>query len=137
MPEHFQYPQKKLCIHSCVCVCMCSVTSDSFLTPWTIAHQAPLSMGFSREECWSVLPFPPQLSSNSHSLYSSPWQSPICFLFQWIYLFWIFHINGIIKHMTFCVHLALYFQSSSICILVLHSFYDQIIFPPVPEYWRG
>ena len=27
--------------------------------PWTIAHQAPLSMGFSRWEYWSGLPFPP------------------------------------------------------------------------------
>ena len=27
-------------------------------TQWTIAHQAPLSMGFSRQECWSGLPFP-------------------------------------------------------------------------------
>ena len=27
-------------------------------TPWTIAHQAPLSMGFSRQEYWSGLPFP-------------------------------------------------------------------------------
>ena len=26
--------------------------------PWTIAHQAPLSMGFSRQEYWSGLPFP-------------------------------------------------------------------------------
>ena len=25
----------------------------------TVAHQAPLSMGFSRQECWSGLPFPP------------------------------------------------------------------------------
>ena len=25
---------------------------------WTVAHQAPLSMGFSRQECWSGLPFP-------------------------------------------------------------------------------
>ena len=27
-------------------------------TPWTVAHQAPLSMGFSRQEYWSGLPFP-------------------------------------------------------------------------------
>ena len=27
-------------------------------TPWTIAHQAPLSMGLPRQECWSGLPFP-------------------------------------------------------------------------------
>ena len=30
-----------------------------FATPWTIAHQAPLSMRFSRQEYWSGLPFPP------------------------------------------------------------------------------
>ena len=29
-----------------------------FATPWTIAHQAPPSMGFSRPEYWSGLPFP-------------------------------------------------------------------------------
>ena len=29
-----------------------------FATPWTVAHQAPLSMGFSRQEYWSGLPFP-------------------------------------------------------------------------------
>ena len=27
-------------------------------TPWTVAYQAPLSMGFSRQEYWSGLPFP-------------------------------------------------------------------------------
>ena len=31
---------------------------DSFVTPWTIAHQASLSMGSSRQEYWSGLPFP-------------------------------------------------------------------------------
>ena len=29
-----------------------------FATPWTVAHQAPLSMEFSRQEYWSGLPFP-------------------------------------------------------------------------------
>ena len=32
--------------------------SDSFATPWTMACQAPLSVGFSRQEYWSRLPFP-------------------------------------------------------------------------------
>ena len=36
-----------------------SVMSDSFVTPWTVACQAPLSMGFSSREYWSVLPCPP------------------------------------------------------------------------------
>ena len=29
-----------------------------FVTPWTVAYQVPLSMGFSRQEHWSGLPFP-------------------------------------------------------------------------------
>ena len=29
------------------------------MTPWTVVHQAPLFMGFSRQEYWSGLPFPP------------------------------------------------------------------------------
>ena len=31
---------------------------SDFATPWTIAYQAPPSMGFSRQEYWSGLPFP-------------------------------------------------------------------------------
>ena len=30
-----------------------------FVTPWTVVHQAPLSMGFSRQKYWSELPCPP------------------------------------------------------------------------------
>ena len=41
----------------CVCVCVCSVVSDS-VTPWTVAHEAPPSMVFSRQDYWSGLPFP-------------------------------------------------------------------------------
>ena len=42
-----------------VCVYLShSVMSDSFATPWTVTHQAPLSMGFFRQESWSGLPFP-------------------------------------------------------------------------------
>ena len=36
-----------------------SVVSDSFVTTWTVAHQAPLSMGFCRQEHWSGLLCPP------------------------------------------------------------------------------
>ena len=32
--------------------------SDSLATPWTVACQVPLSVEFSRQECWSGLPFP-------------------------------------------------------------------------------
>ena len=45
---------------------------DSFVTPWTLAHQTPLSMGFPRPEYWSGLPwiFSTQ-GSNPHLLH---WQ---------------------------------------------------------------
>ena len=39
-------------VKSLSCVRLC-------VTPWTAAHQAPLSMGFSRQEYWSGLPCPP------------------------------------------------------------------------------
>ena len=40
----------------CCAVLSRSVVSDS-ATPWAAARQAPLSMGFSRQEYWSGLPF--------------------------------------------------------------------------------
>ena len=45
------------------------------MTPWTVAHQVPLSMGFSRQKYWSGLPFPsagdppvPEIEPESHAL---------------------------------------------------------------------
>ena len=43
---------------SSLSVLSCSVVSDSFVTPWTVTDQAPPSLGFSRQEYWSGLPFP-------------------------------------------------------------------------------
>ena len=45
----------------CMCVCVCALLLSHvwlFVTPWTVAHQASLSMGFPRQEYWSGLPFP-------------------------------------------------------------------------------
>ena len=53
-------------------VCMLSHVR-LFVTPWTVAHQAPLSMGFSRQEYWSGLPFPsPGVLSDSGIEPTSP-----------------------------------------------------------------
>ena len=54
----------------CVCVCVCARACARactkslshvplFATLWTVAHQSPLSMGFSRQEYWSGLPWTP------------------------------------------------------------------------------
>ena len=40
------------------CVLSCFSPVRLFATPWTVARQAPLSMGFSRQEYWNRLPFP-------------------------------------------------------------------------------
>ena len=42
-----------------MCVCLVLNRVQLFEAPWTVAHQAPLSMGFSRQEYWSGLPFLP------------------------------------------------------------------------------
>ena len=53
---------KKLCVELALLVEQVNVKSLSrvrlFATPWTVAYQAPPSMGFSRQEYWSGLPFP-------------------------------------------------------------------------------
>ena len=54
-----------LCVCVCVCVCgvhvhICTLSHvQLFVTPWTVARQAPLSKGFPRQEYWKRLPFPP------------------------------------------------------------------------------
>ena len=47
--------------------------SNSFVTLWTLAYQALLSMGFPRQDYWSGLPFPPPEDlSNSRTEPESP-----------------------------------------------------------------
>ena len=71
MPRAFQPPYKLLTCRSeaaqgltlpCIFLCLLHTAVFScfnyvwpFVTPWTVAHQAPLSMGFSRQEYWSGL----------------------------------------------------------------------------------
>ena len=43
----------------CAWVLSCFSCVQLFVTPWTVAHQAPLTMGFSRQGYWSGLPCPP------------------------------------------------------------------------------
>ena len=45
-------------MHKCCGCYLFAQLYDSFAISWTVACQAPLSMGFSRQEYWSRLPFP-------------------------------------------------------------------------------
>ena len=62
-----------------------------FATPWTVARQAALSMGFSRQEYWSGLPFPsprdlpdPGIEPGSPALPSEPQGKPKLYIHTYI-----------------------------------------------------
>ena len=113
IPEYFYRPQRNPTSVYCVCVCTLSsysVMSDFFVTLWTVARQAALSVGFYRQEYWSGLPCPPPgdlphpgmepMSSVSPSLQAdslpaepsgispllTPWQPLTRILFLWFCL---------------------------------------------------
>ena len=69
-----------------------------FATLWTIAHQAPLSIEFSRQEYWSGLPFPPLG-------YFSQTRDPIC-------VSWVFCIG---RWILYCCHLGMPLIGYIIC----------------------
>ena len=84
-PENQDQPVKLefLTHRHCVCVRACVLSYFShvrlFATLWTIAHQAPLPMGFSRQEYWNGLPCPPpgdlpNLGIQPMALTFLPWQ---------------------------------------------------------------
>ena len=55
-PQTLDYLNDKIV---CTLVCVQSFSHvHLFVIPWTVAHHAPLSVTFSRQEYWSVLPFP-------------------------------------------------------------------------------
>ena len=63
------FKELQTCIHMTQQLIKVKVKSLSpvrlFVTPWTVDYQAPLSMGLSRQEYWSGLPFPSPLSEEA------------------------------------------------------------------------
>ena len=54
----YQLPRSQVfLLIASVCVCQSLSCVQLFETPWTVAHQAPLFTGFSRQEYWSGWPF--------------------------------------------------------------------------------
>ena len=80
-----------------VCVCQSLNIVQLFVTPWTVAHQAPLSMEFSRQEYRSGLPFsspgdlpdpgikPRSPALQADSLLSEPSGNPICIIHLYLW----------------------------------------------------
>ena len=78
-----------------------------FATPWTAAYQAPSSMGFSRQEYWSGLPFPsPYLQ---FFLFNSCLSTIVCKFYE------ASNIAGLVH---LCTHLVnIYYVSNNYCLL--------------------
>ena len=53
------HPGYHICVYRSARMLSCFRDIQLFVTPWTVAHQAPLSTRFSRQEYWSRMPFPP------------------------------------------------------------------------------
>ena len=94
-----------------------------FATPWTVAYQAPPSMGFSKQECWNGLPFPspgdlpdPGIEPGSPTLQadalpSEPPGKPKVSTGAWIYL-WAFCFVPLI-YISVCVPISFYLGDCS------------------------
>ena len=82
----------------------CSVMSDS-ANPWTSALQAPLSMGFSRQEYWGGLPRPPPRDLPNAGIKPASLMSPaLAGRFFTTSTTWKALING--NHLSLCLHVA-------------------------------
>ena len=78
-----------VCVSMCVCVCVCvrartcSQSCLTLATLWTVVHQAPLSMGFSRQEYWERV----AISSSRGSFQPRDWTHVSCtgrqILYHW------------------------------------------------------
>ena len=88
------------------------VVPNSFAMPWNVAHPAPLSMGFPRQEYWSGLPFPSpgDLPNPGIKLTSSALAGGFFFFFN----HWTWGAQGtvvviymLIEEENFCLHLLL------------------------------
>jgi len=75
-----------------------------FVTPWTAAYQAPLSMGFSRQEYWSGMPLP------------SPTVCAIQYISHSIY--YTVHIT---QHILYSIHYICYKGFSGVSVAACHS----------------
>ena len=68
---------RPVCVYVFVCTYAHTKSQSSFFAaPWTIVHQAPLSMEFFRQDYWSGLPFPPSGDLPGPRITPTPLASP-------------------------------------------------------------
>ena len=81
LPKVTDYPSNIGAYFSCFYTFMCVLSGFSrvqlFVTLWTLAHQAPLSKGFSRQDYWSGFPCPPPRDLPDPGIESMSLASPV------------------------------------------------------------
>jgi len=95
-----------------------------FATPWSVALQAPLSMGLSRQEYRSGLPFPslwdlpdPGIEPRSPALQEDSLLTELCRKTKWTFLSNSVYIcTHTCVSVSWCVHICVY----NVCVLYLH-----------------
>ena len=108
------------CVYVCVCVCVhvrahmlsCSVTQSgpTLCNPWTVAGQSPLSMGFSKQEDWSRLPFSPPGDLPIPGIQLVP---PACLLYWKVNSLPLSHLGSFFYMKTpYEVHMKILYTSS-------------------------
>ena len=117
-----QNSPRKTDAQSAIQLFSCEVKTNSSVTPGTIACQAPMSMGFPRQEYWSRLPFP----------------SPGIFLIQGLnpdFLHW--QVDSLpLKHQGICIHMKVKVKVTQSCLFVTQYTIQSMGFSR-PEYWSG
>jgi len=132
-------------IYVCCCCCCCCCVRFSHVwlcaTPWTAAHQAPLSTEFSRQEHWSGLPFPSPMHesekwkwscsvvSDLATSWTAAYQAPLSLKFSrqeyWsgVPLPSLIHIC---IHTYICVHIHILFQTLFLYRLLQNIYYSSL-----------
>ena len=111
------------------CVCVRSVVW-LFATPWTVAHQAPLSMGFSRQEYGSGLPFPPPGNL------PNPGTEPLSFVSPALAdgFLPLHYLGSLCVCVCVCVHLGCFHILAIVAVAVV-SFQIIVLFWYMPRSW--
>ena len=108
------------CVCVCVCVISCWILIDYFETPWIVAHQAPLSTEFSRQEYYSGLTFLLQ------GIFPIQGLNPHCIscIDKWILCHWAtWEAQAVLKYSLLFCHFGRGLSTSVTCIIVLTSLY--------------
>ena len=139
-------------IHTLEYCCLVTKSCPTVVTPWTVAHQAPLSRGFPRQEHWSGLSFlspgifltkgsnPSLLHQQANSLplshQGSPFSSLVCLKCQLFGVIYLQH-QANSTTLSLAVSIALNYLVSAIAFIIANFIYFMLFYLfllPFPQY---